>query len=309
MWMKKNKKRLLWPLVGILLACQPPQEETPTSGQLKVLVSESHQYVIQKEAEVFQSLYEKAQVSFAGTSTRECLVHLINDSVRLVMVDRRLNDEEQRIIRQAELEIQEIKIAKDALAVVVNHLNEMQSISMETLQGIVKGEAKDWNQYPESRLKGPILLTTTDKNSGAYELLKNHFFNLEEDFTPALIAESQSQVIQQVAKNPLAIGIVSFACYLDSTMRMYTKGPEAKVRVLQMAGVDSTGNPKDYQLHQYYVYTEEYPLTYPIYVYFNNKSKLALGFSAFIASGPGQKIITKIGLAPATMPVRYVQQK
>ena len=80
------------------------------------------------------------------------------------------------------------------------------------------------------------------------------------------------------------------------------------VRSLAFTGVDSTGQKASYGFYQAYVHLGKYPLNYPVYICLNDsKSALGAGFSAFIASAPGQKIILDWGLVPVTMPVRLVQ--
>jgi len=306
----RNKRYLLLPLLLWLLAgCQPPPEETAISGHMHIYVSESHQFLINREADVFQSLYPQAHVTIHAATSRECFVHLINDSVRFVLTDRAMNDEERRIAKEAGMELEEVSIAIDALGLFVNRLNEIDNLSLKTLQQIAEQKITRWEQVPGCRWSGPLMLVTTGRNSGAYELLKNQFLKMQPDLAPAVVVEKQAEVLAHVAKNPQALGLASLACFKDTTLNDLTQGAEAPVRSLAFMVPDSTGELVRRTLHQYYVYQRTYPLTYPVVVTFNTKSKLAIGFSAFIASGPGQKIVTKIGLGPATMPVRYVQFK
>ncbi len=308
MWMKSKTLLLAGSLAVLsLVACKTRPQETPTSGKLTLYVSDSHLSLVKKEADLFTSLYTGARIDLLSASTRECLVHLLNDSVRLVLTDRPLNDEERQIIKKAELNIDSIKVAQDALALLVNRVNSLESISMADFAAIVDQKITAWQQLPESRLTGPLQFVATGKNSGAYELLKNHFLKREKDFVPAVIAGGQSQVVEYVAKNPQALGLASLACFKEDTLKTLTEEPDGAVRTLAFAAVDSTGAPVNYRLHQANVYMKKYPLHYPLYVYFNRKSLLATGFCAFIASAPGQKIILNSGLVPTTMPVRLVQ--
>jgi phosphate transport system substrate-binding protein len=118
------------------------------------------------------------------------------------------------------------------------------------------------------------------------------------------IFSSQSEVVTHIANHVSAIGLTSMASYgvIRST-------PDtAAVRILKIEVVDSTNKVQTYYPYQAYIYTEEYPLHLPVYLYFMpDRSELAAGFSAFIASAVGQKIILNYGLVPATMPVRLVQ--
>jgi phosphate transport system substrate-binding protein len=64
-------------------------------------------------------------------------------------------------------------------------------------------------------------------------------------------------------------------------------------------------------LHQANVYRGFYPLHYGVYIYCTTSDKRdagpEIGFTTFVASHPGQKIIMDAGLVPATMPIRLVQ--
>ncbi len=310
MWKTKKNSILLTISIIFVLSlanCQQKPRETPTSGKLNVYVSDSHLPLVQREADVFNSLYADAHISLLTASTRECLVHLLNDSVRMVFTDRALNDEERQVIQKENLKIEEVKVAIDALALLVNHLNDSDNLTMAGLVDILDGKTTDWNQPGNRRFKGPIHLATTGKNSGAYELLKNHFLKRDKELSPSIILNSQAQVLEYVAKDPQALGVVSLACFKEDTLATLTGKDDGKVRPLAFMITDSSGTPARVTLHPYYLHSGEYPLHYPLYVYFNARSRLAAGFSAFIASAPGQKIILNWGLVPATMPVRFVQ--
>ncbi len=294
-----------------VIAChrqQQKKEETPTSGQLTLCVSESHAALIQWEAGKFDSLYPEANLSVIKTTTREAIVNLLNDSVRAIIVDRALNAEEQRIVAEAEMALKQIRIAEDALALLVHRANAIESITQETFRAILTRKIVDWKELPESKLNGPIALVLTGRNSGAYELLQKHFYSLPQEFIPTIVAESQDQVLEYVGNHVEAIGVVSLACYKHPTTKETLQDTSDPVRALAIAGTDSTGQPARFRLHQYNVYLGRYPMHYPVYYYFNTRrSALAAGFGSFLASGPGQNIITKWGLAPATQPVRFIQ--
>ena len=294
-----------------LTACkmQIKPKESPTSGALGVYVSDSHVSLAKKEADLFASLYPDARITLYGASTRECLVHLINDSVRMVLTDRPLNKEELQIIDKADpkLKLDSLKVAFDAQALLVNRVNDLEDLTMADFTAIIDQEITNWQQLPASGLAGPLHLVTTGKNSGAYELLKYHFLRRSEDFVPSVIAANQAEVVKYVATHAQALGIASLAAFKEDTLKSLTEETDGMVRPLAFVMPDSSGAPARQKLHQGNVYLKKYPLHYPLYVYFNRKSLLAAGFCSFIASSPGQKIILNSGLVPATMPIRLVQ--
>jgi phosphate transport system substrate-binding protein len=282
------------------------EEETATRGRLLVCISEAHLELFQREAEQFNSLYKEAGVSVFGASTREAIVNLINDSVPMIASDRQLNAEERAVVAKEKIDLQEVAIAKDALAVVTSRLNGTGTFSMESLRDILTRKVADWGQVPGSGLVGPIELVMTDRNSGAYELVKDHFFGLAEDLPVAVALASQREVVEYVGKHPQALGVVSVACYRSPSVSTVTADSSGTVKTLAFAGVDSTGQQATHRLHQANIHLGRYPLVYDVYVYFSKASNLAAGFAGFVAGAEGQKIVLDWGLVPVTMPVRIV---
>jgi phosphate transport system substrate-binding protein len=292
-------------LAAVVGCSRGGKEQTATSGNLTACVSESHLELFQAEAEQFNSLYKDASVVVVGASTREAIVNLINDSVQVIAVDRKLNVEEQAVVKKEHIDLQEVQIAEDALAVVVNRVNETEVFSMESLRDMVWGRVTDWGQVPGSGLTGTIEVVLTGRNSGTYEILKDHFFSEAEDIPIAVAAASEREVIEYVAKHPQALGVVSTASYRSPSVAAVTDS-SGGVKALAFAGVDSTGHEVRHRLHQANIHLGRYPLHYPVYVYFRKNSNIAVGFAGFVAGAEGQKIILDWGLVPATMPVRIV---
>lgn len=282
-----------------LLACQLPEEKVVTRGKLLVLVPESHHQLLEREALEFNRLYPEAHVTVAATTTREAIVHMLNDSVRAICTDRLLNAEEISVAQAANLEVVETKIAEDALAVVVHRQNPMENLTLASLRDIVSGAKTQWREVPEAEWTGQIELALTGRNSGTYEILTRHFLKLEADATPAFVGETSTAVLQYVDSHPFALGIVSVAAMQDTLPNL---------RELKLEAADSAAALPFVSLHQANIYRGWYPLHYSLYLYRPvEHAGIALGFISFVASPPGQKIILNAKLVPATMPIRIVQ--
>jgi phosphate transport system substrate-binding protein len=318
-------------LATLVSGCSRPAFESPTRGALVVAAAESHAPLAAREAALFTSLYSGAGVRVQKTTTREAYVALLEDSVRLVVADRPPNAEEQQAIDKLRLEVQQVRIAEDGLGIVVNAANGIESLSIEQISALLGGRVTDWRQVPGADLSGAVNVVTTGRNSGAWELLSGTFFASHGPICPGIVAASQRDVLARIAADPRALGVVSVAAWkqpadpvVPGTAAAAAGAPNTtatagwapgvrtsnlsdKVRALAIASVDSLGQPVRHALHQANIHLGVYPLHYPVYVVFNTKSRLAAGFSAFIASAPGQKLILDSGLVPATMPVRIVQ--
>jgi len=297
------KKILVFLIAMIFSGCYVQEKESATKGKLNVQVSDGYLDLMQREINRFQELYPEAKVTAAPTSTREAIVNMLNDSINFILIDRAMNTEERQIYTQAKLAVQDVKIALDALILVVNADNSIKSISLENLKKVLLGEINDWKLLSGSNQSGEIEIAATGRNSGSYELVQKHLLN-NADYFPDTVLIRQTDIISYTLKNLSALGVISNACY--GTVRLTPDS--AAIRVLSIGVMDSTDTLHDYYPYQAYIYNELYPLHYPVYVYIrSDKSDLALGFSSFIASATGQKIILNYGLVPATQPVRLVQ--
>jgi phosphate transport system substrate-binding protein len=311
-WSKKSKDRSGGLMLLLLLAVgasgcgrKRPPEETPERGFLQIAVSESHAGLMKAEADAFMRLYPDAHITILPVLTREAVVHMLNDSVPAIVIDRKFNAEEEKIAAETGIRQDTVLIARDAMAVVVNPSNDLETVTMEQLASVLNGTRADWGRLPGSGLSGAILTVMTGANSGAYELVKTDFFGLNKEFVPSIPVHTQREVIETVAKRLPALGFVSLACLKDTADLRVEK---EKVRPLDFMIPDSTGKPKRVKLHQANVYLGKYPLRFPVILYLRpSKSRLAIGFSGFLADVSGQQIVLNRGLVPATTPIRLVQ--
>jgi phosphate transport system substrate-binding protein len=297
--MMMSRALLLVSLLLLVVSCAQQQEELPTRGSAVLLTCESQATLMRLQAEEFTRLYPDAHVRVLTTSTRDAIVQLLNDSITIVCTDRALNTEERTVARKAGIEFTEIRIAEDALALVVHPSNPVAVLSVDQLRGVADGSLQSWHQVAGAVERGPIRLALTGRNSGTYELLARRFLKLQGDARIQFLADSQRATLDFVGGYNRALGVVGTAALKDTV---------APVRVLRIAWKDSSGRLDTTLLHQANIYQGLYPLHYPVYLYVRRPGRgPAYGFSTFVASAPGQKICLNMGLVPATMPVRLVQ--
>jgi phosphate transport system substrate-binding protein len=299
-------------LLGVLSACTRQDSEiSPTRGSVTAYVAESHAALMQREVDEFHRLYEAAHVTLLSSTTREAIVHLLNDSVRIIITDRPLNAEEQGIVKQHNIRLIETKIAQDALALVVHQHNPLQEMTRATFAAIVRREITNWNQVPGSKWSGRIEFVFTGRNSGAYELLTQKFLQIKEEVVPAVVVNTQKEVLDYIASHPAAFGVVSAACFYSVTRPQGVPDSTTVLRALAFERQDTTVTSRFVKLHPANVHRGFYPLHYGVYIYTSSSPARdagpEVGFATFVASYPGQKIIQDAGLVPATMPIRLVQ--
>ncbi len=285
----------------IAAACNRKEEPNTTRGSLFMLATGTYVPLLTKEADEFMAEYDKTSVKITGTTTREAIVALLNDSVRCVCVDRTLNPEERKVVQNVGMNLATIRIGKDALVLIVGDQNVLRSVKMETLKGIVEKSISDWKQIPGSHRTGKLDVITMGKNTGVPELLQRRFFHLAKEFVPNMTGTTEEEIVHYVQDAPQAMGIVSFASVVDRPKGIHMLGIESR---------DSTSQIQVVEPNQSNIFDDLYPLTYSLYLYIS-EPKLAVGsgFGTFIMTIQGQQIIQAYGLAPEIVPSRIIQLK
>jgi phosphate transport system substrate-binding protein len=115
---------------------------------------------------------------------------------------------------------------------------------------------------------------------------------------------SSEAVLDYVSKQKNCIGVVgvNWVSDQDDSTNMKFLGT---VKVLEIAADENSEALKPYQA---YIAQKTYPLFREIYMISKEAyTGLGTGFTAFVASERGQRIVLKFGLVPATMPIRLVE--
>ncbi|HLF13289.1 MAG TPA: substrate-binding domain-containing protein, partial [Bacteroidota bacterium] len=231
------------------------------------------------------------------------IAELFNDSVKMIVSARALNGGERAAQKALHVEVTEFRIAMDALAVIVNEANDVTRLTLTQLDSIFTGGVMDWGLLGWRGSAGKISVFLPDRNMAAYEVFASRVLGGRAYTTAAGIVTSSPGMIAAVEKEASAVGIVGLNWLRNTT---------ARIRILELmdpAAPDSLEiGGKYFSPHQAYIYKQFYPLARNVYIYSTPDSYgVSSGFTSFITSAAGQKIVQSQGLVPATMPVRLVE--
>ena len=287
-------------LASVLALAGCRKEEPPKVVPMAVLASEPLRTLMEEEAAQYNSLYPGAPVVVHAVETREAVVHLLNDSVHAIAVDRPLNEEERAVAEQAGMHLTENAFAGDGLAVIVHSSNPLMEITVESVRKIVTGSAENWKAVPESRWAGLIDLVLPGRNAGTSELLQSTILKPSSAIRPTTVVRDQAAALAHVATHPNALTFVS--------VLMLSRLPD-RTRLVGVGagnGRDSIGYVRPSQMD---LYQSLYPLHYLLYLYTSeSKAAVGTGFSTFVvATLTGQKVVQNAGLAPVKIPNRVIQ--
>jgi len=283
-------------------------KETPTSGDIRILVDESFQPIIEAETATFTSLYMNAKITPLYKPEVDVVNEFMKDSAKVMVTSRKLSDDQIKFLRDTLIVARTTTFAYDALALVTNRDNYDSLLKYEEVKNIFTGKVTSWNEInPKSKL-GKIRVIFDNPKSGNIRFFRERFDIKDQLPSNFFAVNSNSEVIDFVTRNRDAIGIVSVNWISDkddSTSRSFVR----KVRVIAVSQPyleeDSYYPPK-----QGNIYDKSYPFIREIYLISRETfSGLGSGFINWACAEQGQRIVLKSGLLPATMPIRLVQIK
>jgi phosphate transport system substrate-binding protein len=280
-----------------LFGCSPqpasgPEEDSLTSGRIKVVCAPEAERLIAREQAAFQALYPQAHIELRTGSSREAVRALYAAECDLAVITRELDVDERAAAVRGRLELEGYRFARDAVVVVVHPGNPVENLSVEDVRRIYEGSSMRWSELggrPEA-IEPVIQPMESD--------ITQFFLQQVMSGTPVqarvYTEESDSAVVARVSGNPLALGYISMAWM----------GHGAKaLRVASVTGLPySMPDPEA-------VYKGTYSLTRPYNLYVRTTGpRLANGFITFVTSRDGQALVHDDGLVPTSVPVRFVRR-
>ena len=296
------RNAILGAAIVVLTGCPQRQEVSTTRGKISIDCDHALLPVMKLFVEEYQRRYPETVISLVPREARAAVVNFVNDSTRMIVLDRPLNKEEEEALRSANVEYREYNFALDAVGVIVHSENPIREMRLGQLDSILTGRVFRWPPRKGTIL--PVHLAVCGPNSSTNAIVRTKVMD-NKPFSPAArYFASNSEVVNFVRSDEGALGIVPVG---------WLQKAEEGFVILRLG---DPGNPPDstqplgtfYGPVQANVYRNYYPLSTKSYIY--NRELLrtvGLGLISFINGIDGQKIVQKNGLVPATMPIRLVE--
>lgn len=260
----------------ILLACSLNITAQRIKGSDTVLP------VSQETAEVFMKDDPDRRVTVTGGGTGVGISALMDNTTDIAMASRPIKFSEKMKLKAAKQEVEEVIIAYDALAVIVNPSNPVSQLTRQQLEAIFRGKITNWKQLGGPDMK--IIVYSRETSSGTYEFFKESALKNKNYMSSSLSMPATGAVIQSVSQTKGAIGYVGLA-YLN---------PYVKAIAVS------------YDQGKHYVYPsvesatrKEYPIVRPLYYYYDKQNeKNVMPFLNFTTSKEGQAKTLDLGFIP-----------
>ncbi len=236
----------------------------------------------QELAEKYVGKNPSEEVIVTGGGTGVGIASLMENTTDIAMASRRMKFGEKMKFAEAGVESKEVIVAYDALAVVVNPENPVDSLTREQLEGIFRGKITNWKEVGGT--DGKIIVYSRETSSGTYEFFKESVLENKNYMASILSMPATGAIIQSVRQTKGAIGYIGLA-YLNP----YVKALAVSYDGGEHYAMPSVENAAD----------GSYPIVRPLYYYYDaGKEEAAAPFVTYALSAEGQETVLGQGFIP-----------
>ncbi|GEP51704.1 phosphate ABC transporter substrate-binding protein [Flavobacterium noncentrifugens] len=293
--MKAKFKVAAFVLLAILvITCKKKEaghsKESINSGKVTILVDETLTPIIEDQVQIFESTYD-AKITLESKSEAEVIQKLANDTSQIAVLSRGLNPNEEQIFKNKKIIPRITKIATDAIALISNKNDKDTIIALQDIIAFM--------QQKPSSIKG-LVFDNPNSSTARYinELAGIKSFPEKGVFS----FKTNDEVIKYVSENSGIIGVVGMNWINDP--KPETQPYLEKINVLSVKGNSSNSYTFPSQNN---IAEGIYPLARDLYIVnCQGYAGLGMGFSSFVTSETGQRIILKAGLVPVKTPSRQI---
>ncbi len=293
----KISKSFLFVIAVLLIVslnnCTSYEEQRSTlpdrrdSGIINVSCDESFKPIIDEMVKVYESRWMKTKINVIYKPEADCLDDIENDSIRMVITTRKLNEsEENHLIDSFKVYPESRVMALDAIAVIV-HPDSVDSLfTMQEIRQILTGNFR----------KNLIPVFDGVKATSTVRFIVDSVLRNDSLTKNAVAARTSEGVINYIAGKKDAIGFigVSWIGNRDDSLHIsYLK----KVKVAQLERVNFPG--KFIFPVQANIFLRRYPMMRElVYVLKERHQGLGNGFTDFMTDNIGQLIFHRAYLVP-----------
>ncbi len=285
--------------MGVFVSCKNKTKSTKEgedilTGKLPVIVDQTLLPIIQESADVFESSYPNSSLELMARPEIRAVNALLADSAYVVVLTRKLTNEEDSYFKKRGIQPKIFQMASDAV-VLINNRNSADTIMPQ----------KDVKSLLEGNLAGQRLIFD-NANSSTLRYLKDYFKLNKIDPKAVSAMKDSEDVMKYVSENANTVGVIGYNWYLKAIEK--NSNLLDKIRTLSIESTGKEGEKTSfYRPSQSTIADGLYPFVRPVYIMnYQPNMGLGLGFSAFLTGDRGQRIVLKAGLVPATMPGREI---
>ncbi|GAB3412460.1 PstS family phosphate ABC transporter substrate-binding protein [Niabella aquatica] len=277
----------------VLVSCKSYKQrnealpDTPNRGTITISADETFKPIVDELTKVYESNNYGTKIHVQYKPEADCVKDLWNDSIRMIISTLYLTEAEKRGVADSlKVLVDQLPIARDAIAVIVNPASKDSLFDMDDIRHILAGTYR----------RPLIPVFDGVKATSTVRYIIDSVMQDAKLTGKAVAAHTSDSVINYVASTPDAIGFVGVSWIGnpdDDQQLSFLK----KVKIAHLKSNDKEG--KYIFPVQANLYGRRYPMTRDLtYILKESHRGLGTGFAEFLRNEIGQLIFKRAYLMP-----------
>ena len=291
MWRRTNIWSLLFTITFLSTACGSMTSQESRTSATRPIENKGSDTIVNLAlawAEAYQKIRPDVSLSVTGGGSGTGIAALINGTVDIANASRQIKPEEQAEAEANGVTPTEFIIARDAIAIIVNHENPVDNLTLQLLSDIYSGKINNWSEVGgEDR---PIVRLSRETNSGTHVYFLENVLRLGDKQSETLFSvetlllPSSEGITSEVRENPNAIGYDGLG-YVTDEVKVVAVG-------ISLEGPFVYPSPET-------VNSNLYPIARDLYMYTVGEPTGEIkAYLDWILSPQAQEIVSELGFVP-----------
>lgn len=242
----------------------------------------------QSLAEEFMKENASASLAVTGGGSGTGIAAIINNTTDIAASSREIKKAEIEKAKSKGIDINEIHLGNDGIAVIVNSANPISKLTIAQISDIYVGKITNWQELGGQNKK--IVVLSRERNSGTHVFFLEHIVKLGDIKNPREFAKSDlmmpstQAIVEETKANPDAIGYIGLG-YMTNDVKALSVAKNTSSKYI-MPTVATASN-------------KTYPISRPLYFYTKGAPLGTIKDFIDFSMGPkGQEIILDTGFVP-----------
>lgn len=265
----------------------PPIENTSKlTGSITITGSDTMLQLSTMFAEEFMKANPDVLVTINGGGSGVGITQIIEGTTDLANSSRDLKGKEREDAKAKGVTLEDIPVAYDGIAIVVNPANPISEITIDQLAKIYTGEYKSWKDLGGE--DQPIVVLSRENTSGTYAFFQEHVMAKKDYRKDAQFLAATAPIIQTTTSDKWAIGYAGLGYAVEA-------GDQVKILKVKKDDASPAFEPTETTIH-----SKEYPISRALYtIRTAEKTNDAIkAFYDFMLGEQGQSIVKELGFIP-----------
>jgi phosphate transport system substrate-binding protein len=251
------------------------------AGQITVKGSDTMVRLCQRLAEEYMKTHKQTVIQVSGGGSSSGIAALINGSTRICASSRLLSDTETRVATVKGINVHQIVVALDGIAIYLHKSNPIADVTLAQLRDIYTDRITNWKELggPDQ----PIIIYGRENNSGTYTYFQQQILGGEDFADRCEPLPGTASVVHAVANDVNGIGY----------------GGIAWATTIKYAGIKVNDSAQAALPNPVSISEGAYPISRELYFFLNGEPRgETKEFIDWVLSPTGGNIVVESGFLP-----------